>query len=72
VLVVGIAVLVRVTRDYAWDYTFKPIVAGGYPTDVAPPAAHIAMEKEASVTPSLVQILPTTPQSRSVSDEPKT
>jgi hypothetical protein len=72
VLVIGIAVLVRVTRDYAWEYTFKPIVAGGYPTEVQPPAAHVAMEQEAKVAPvSLVQIMPTTSQSRSLNDEPK-
>jgi hypothetical protein len=73
VLLIGIIVLVRITRDYAWDYTFKPIVAGGYPTEVQPPAAHVAMEQQAQAAPAsaLVQILPTTPQSRSVTDEPK-
>ena len=73
VLVIGIAILVRVTRDYAWEYTFKPIIAGGYPTDVAPPAAHAAMEQQASIesAPGLVQILPVTPKSRSVADEPE-
>jgi hypothetical protein len=70
VLVVGIVVLVRATRDYAWDYTHKPIVAAGYPMDVPPPAAHDAMEKEAKPA-SLVQILPSTPQSRSVEEPPK-
>ncbi len=29
VLLIGVAVVVRITRDYAWDYTFKPIVARG-------------------------------------------
>jgi uncharacterized protein len=73
VLLIGVAVLVRITRDYAWDYTFKPIVAGGYATEVQPPAAHVAMEQQAKPTAasSLVQILPVTPQSRSVGDEPK-
>ncbi len=72
VLMIGIGILVRVTRDYAWDYTFRPIVAAGYPTDLAPPAAHVAMESQASseASPGLVQILPATPQSRSVDEEP--
>jgi membrane protease YdiL (CAAX protease family) len=70
-LTAGIFLLVRLTRDYAWDYTFKPIVAGGYPTEIAPPAAHVAMEQQQSApaVPGLVQILPVTPQSRSVDDD---
>jgi membrane protease YdiL (CAAX protease family) len=73
VLLVGVAVLVRITGDYAWDYTHKPIVAGGYAIEVPPPAAHVAMEQEAKPTPasSLIQILPITPQARSVGEEPK-
>ena len=72
VLGIGMIVLVRVTRDYAWDYTRKPIVAAGYATDIAPPAAHVAMEQQASVSapPALVQILPAAPQARSANDEP--
>lgn len=70
VLLVAIGVLVRVTRDYAWHYTHAPILPGGYPLDVAPPPAHAAMESQAK-PPQLVQILPTTPQSRSVGEEPK-
>lgn len=69
VLVFGIVVVVLATRDYAWDYTRKPIVAAGYPMDVPPPAEHTAMEKESKPAP-LVQILPTTPQERSVTDPP--
>jgi membrane protease YdiL (CAAX protease family) len=76
VLLIGIVILVRVTRDYAWHYTYVPIVPAGYPMEAAPPAAHVAMEKQAQqatpATPvSLVQILPATPQSRSVVDDPK-
>jgi membrane protease YdiL (CAAX protease family) len=76
VLLIGIVVLVRVTRDYAWHYTYVPIVAAGYPMEPAPPAAHLAMEQmaqqtSASAPVTLVQILPSTPQSRSVGDEPK-
>ena len=36
VLLIGIVVLVRVTRDYAWDYTYVPIVAAGYPWKPSP------------------------------------
>jgi uncharacterized protein len=69
-LLLAIVVLVRVTRDYAWYYTHPPIVPGGYPMEAAPPAAHTAMEQQAKPTP-LVQILPTTPQSRTAGDEPE-
>jgi membrane protease YdiL (CAAX protease family) len=76
VLLIGIVILIRVTRDYAWHYTYVPIVAAGYPMEAAPPAAHVAMEQMAQQTRpsppvSLVQILPSTPQTRSVGDEPK-
>jgi uncharacterized protein len=76
VLLIGIVVLVRVTRDYAWHYTYVPIVAAGYPMEAPPPAAHVAMEQMAQQTRpaspvSLVQILPSTPQTRSVGDEPE-
>ncbi len=73
VILIAIVVLVLVTRDYAWHYTHKPIVAAGYPMDAPPPAAHVAMEQQARPAPaaSLVQILPATPQTRSVEDEPK-
>ncbi len=66
----AIVVLIRTTRDWAWNYTHQPIEPGGYPMDVAPPAAHTAMEKQAK-PPALVQILPTTPQTRSVNDDPR-
>ena len=60
VLLSAILVLVWVTGDFAWSYTHPPIVAAGYPMDVAPPPAHVAMERAAP--PPLVQILPTTPE----------
>jgi len=63
VLIVGIVVLVRVTQDYAWDYTHRPIVAAGYPMEVAPPKAHTEM---AAAAPQLVQIAATTPQEASL------
>lgn len=60
VVLAGIAVLVRITRDYAWEYTQPVLVPGGYPVDIAPPAAHTAMEAQAKPAP-LVQILGATP-----------
>jgi hypothetical protein len=73
VLLIGIIILVRTTRDYAWEYTYVPIVAAGYPVEAPVPAAHAAMEEQARppAAVSLVQILPSTPQTRSVVDEPK-
>ena len=60
VLLAAIPVLVRVTRDYAWDYTHAPIVPGGNDVTIAPPAAHTAMEQAAvaASASSLVQIQP--------------
>jgi membrane protease YdiL (CAAX protease family) len=73
VLLVGIAILVRVTRNYAWHYTYVPIVAAGYAMEAPPPAAHVAMEQQAKPPAgvALVQILPMTPQTPTVSGEPK-
>ena len=81
VLLIGIGILVRETRDYAWHYTYVPIVAAGYPLDAPPPAAHVAMQQQEQMaqqtrppTPvTLVQILPaapSTPQPRAAGDEP--
>ncbi len=67
VMLAGVAVLYRATRDWAWAYTLPVIVPGGYEVVVAPPAAHVAMEK-AAAPPPLVQILPSTPQSFSATD----
>lgn len=63
-IAVALAVLYRISRDYAWNYTHPPIVAAGYPVVVAPPAAHAAMEA-AAAPPSLVQIVSTTPTNSS-------
>jgi len=65
VLLIAMAVLYRVTREYAWSYTHAPIIAAGHEVTIAPPAAHVAMEKTAA-PPPLVQILSSTPQTRSV------
>ena len=78
-LLIGIAILIRITRDYAWNYTYVPIVAAGYPMEPPPPPAHAAMQQQqeqqekqgSAAAVSLVQILPATPQSRSAGDEPK-
>ncbi len=70
-LLVAIAATLRLTRDFAWNYTHPPIIAAGYPMDVPPPAAHAAMDAQApAAPPPLVQILPSTPQQRSASDPP--
>jgi hypothetical protein len=59
VVLAGIAVLVRATDDYAWEYTRAPIIPAGYDVTVLPPAAHVAMEEAAKAAPvNLVQILP--------------
>jgi hypothetical protein len=66
ILIIGIFVLLRITRHYAWEYTYTPPTASGYPMDIAPPAAHTAMENEAAAAPApLVQILSTTPTAAS-------
>jgi membrane protease YdiL (CAAX protease family) len=63
-LLFGLIFLYRITRDYAWEYTHVPIVSAGYPMDIAPPAAHTAMEAAAAPAP-LVQILGATPTASS-------
>lgn len=63
-----LAVLVRSTRDLAWQYTQPTLVPGGYPVDVPPPAAHAAVFPGTGAPPPpppLVQILPQSPQERS-------
>ncbi len=71
VLLLGaIVAVVLVSGDWAWDYTRKPLIPAGYPMDIPPPPAHVEMEKQAApAAPALVQILPSTPQGRSVGPE---
>jgi membrane protease YdiL (CAAX protease family) len=69
VMLGGMVVLYRATKEYAWQYTHVPIVPAGYEVTIAPPAAHVAMEK-AAAPPPLVQIMATTPQTRSVPGTP--
>lgn len=59
VLIAGIIVLYRISRNYEWSYTHPPIIPAGYPMDVVPPPAHTAMESAAAPA-ALVQILGTT------------
>lgn len=69
VLVIGLVVLVRVTRDYAWKYAQPVIVAAGYPVDLdaAQSRVHEAAQANASepAVPRLIQIAPSTSQSPS-------
>ena len=59
VFFVAMAVVYRVTRNYAWSYTHPEIVPGGYPMEVPPPPAHTAMEEAAAAkSATLVQIAP--------------
>lgn len=59
VLLAGIVVLVRVTRDLAWDYNFRPAEGAGYPMSPPPPPEHARMEEEAKAKMSaLIQIAP--------------
>ena len=69
-LAAAIVAVVLVSSDWAWDYTRKPLIPAGYAMDVPPPAAHVEMERSIPpAPPALVQILPTTPQSRSAEPE---
>jgi hypothetical protein len=73
-LLAVIPILVRVTDDYAWNYTHPPIIPGGYDVTIPPPAAHAAMEQAAAAQPvnpaSLVQILPATPPGQVAGNPP--
>ncbi len=66
-VIVAIPVVIRVTDDYAWEYTRPPIISGGYDVTIPPPAAHAAMEQAVHATPpaepALVQIQPAAPPS---------
>lgn len=66
VRLLAIVALYRISRNYAWAYTHPEIVSAGYAMDIAPPAAHTAMENAAAAAPApLVQILGTTPTAAS-------
>ena len=58
-LIVAVPILVRITDDYAWSYTRKPLVPAGIPVDIPAPAAHSALEQAPPPPPpALVQIQP--------------
>lgn len=65
ILVLAFIVLIRMTRTYAWHYTYQSPVPAGMPMEVKPPPAH-EQEQRATAAP-LVQIngiqpsLPVTP-----------
>jgi len=65
-MLLAMAALYRVTKEFAWQFTHAPIRSGGYEVSISPPAAHVAMESAASPPPPpLVQILPVTPRESS-------
>lgn len=71
VMIAGFALVFRLTRWYAWEYTHAPIVSGGYEVTVAPPKAHVDMERQAlAAPPPLVQILSSTSQTFSATPPP--
>lgn len=55
ITLVALVAVWRLTRDYAWHYTFDPIEGAAYAMDVPPPAEHTRMEAAAQAAP-LVQI----------------
>ncbi|MEK6396643.1 MAG: hypothetical protein V4734_01025 [Terriglobus sp.] len=56
VLIAALIVLYRLTKDYAWHYTWQPQQGAGYAMDVAPPAEHIKEEQRHAAAAPLVQI----------------
>ncbi len=66
VILGAVPIVYALTRDYAWNYTHAPIVAGGYAVVVQPPAAHTEIEQAAAAAPApLIQIAAATPASSS-------
>jgi len=57
----AIPLLVRLSDEYAWRYTRKPLVPGGIAVEIPAPAAHATVEPPPPPTPSLVQIQPLAP-----------
>lgn len=56
VLIAALVALYRLTRDYAWHYTWQPQEGAGYAVDIAPPAEHVKEEQRHAVAAPLVQI----------------
>jgi len=57
-LIVAIPLLIRLTDEYAWRYTRKPLISAGIPVDIPAPAAHAAVDTPPPPSPSLIQIQP--------------
>lgn len=71
VLLGGIAVLYRSTNEWAYRYTRQELIPAGDEVEVAPPAAHVAMERSTNAAPPpLVQILTATPEGMFVNPAP--
>ncbi|MEZ2346134.1 hypothetical protein [Terriglobus sp. RCC_193] len=56
VLVAALVVAFRLTKDYAWHYTWQPLEGAGHPMDVPPPAEHLREEKIQAAAAPLIQI----------------
>ncbi|SDF18393.1 hypothetical protein [Terriglobus roseus] len=56
VLIVALVGAFRLTKDYAWHYTWQPLEGAGHPMDVAPPAEHLREEKRQAAAAPLIQI----------------
>ena len=56
VLIVALVVLYRLTKEYAWHYTWQPQEGAGYAVTVAPPAEHTKEEQRHAAAAPLIQI----------------
>ncbi|AFL88231.1 hypothetical protein Terro_1945 [Terriglobus roseus DSM 18391] len=72
VLIAALVALFRITRDYAWHYTWQPIEGAGAPVVIAPPEEHIREEKKHAAAAPLVQIGGIAPASPAAPDLPAT
>ena len=61
VLLLASMALVRLTRHYAWLYTYQSPVPGGYPVEVQPPAQHEAQVATKPQVPLIQIALPASP-----------
>jgi hypothetical protein len=69
VLIAALVVLFRITKDYAWHYTWQPIEGAAVPVVIAPPEEHLREEQKHAAATPLVQIggvppAPSSPQER--------
>lgn len=56
VLIAALVAVFRMTKDYAWHYTWQPLEGAGHPMDVPPPAEHLREEKRQAAAAPLIQI----------------